>query len=272
MKSQLEKGLMDEKINNLSEVEERTMKEHFEVGQKLRNKQREMFENEQYQSLISMYKQRDQMQNRLGKMRKDRDKMQDDLSDMQKVKDLPALGGSSGGGRGGSSFRSQDSRINLFTTRIAAIETELRTLPGEIATLERSVQPLQTECDEIKDEVNRLQTEVDKISGKVEDEMNEALEKNPEIQELKRERRNAEEKMLRVAEDVKGQIKANHEEQYDQYLAERLDVLGKKLIGSPLSEEEQARTKLKTREYAIEVPIQEKAYMVSEAYSFCNCS
>jgi hypothetical protein len=225
------------------------------------------------------------MQNKLTKdqsdlknLRSELENARSELSKMQNINVDPAIGESSRDGRRRTASRSHlESKIKWYPGRIATLERGIATLERgvqpleqEIATLETDVKPFRTEYNKIEDEFSQLQTEVNKIKDEVESEVKKTVEQNSDIQNLKRERLNAQAKMLLVVDNAKMQIRANGEQQYDIFLANRLHVLGEKLIGTPLSKEEQERSQLKTREIPIEVSIAEQEHKVSESIAFAT--
>src|SRR5258708_29226546 len=281
-RSQREDIKMKELMNKQSEEQKKTMDNFLDARKRLREKEDSILLSfDQYQILQKKRQERITKRQERITTKYFIERATRDLDEMQKnSKDAAMTGGTVGSGTSrisGTPRRSQD----FYTRKITRLEGEVQTLSSTIDGLDREIAALElgSEAQPLQVEVNQLQVEVDKIKAEVIGKVKEALEQDLEICTLEKERRNAKEEMLRVANDVEGQIKEKNEQQYNEYLAGRLDILGKKLVSSPLSEFEQALTTFKTQEYAITTQIQatdsfyaqgheKEVYEVSEFIAF----
>ncbi|HEY4034276.1 MAG TPA: hypothetical protein VGL94_09970 [Ktedonobacteraceae bacterium] len=240
-------------------------------------------DSEMYQSLQRKRTDFKQKQEELEAKQRQLEKKETDFRDYQerqikkekireeKIREERRQGPSSRASRVSRASSAASSMHSMYEEDIANLKKRINELPGEIKQLEKEIATLGSQgvARELDDEykfIATLEKERDNVLANVHREVNQILEEDTEIQGLKQKRDDAEERMLCIAKDVKGQINKEqiNDEQYNHYLENIQRAVGERMIGITTSRVERERTGLPTQELPIMTGISNtKEYRVS---------
>ena len=270
----LQKEEFEKIIEDTSREDKSILDTCFEEEQRWQAKQGDMDENHPYRSLQKMRRDLKLMQDeledkksRIAKMKENIKREEDTKTGKSSITDRRATSSRATSSRATPSIRS------MYEGAIRDLEERVGKLSKEIGELGEKINPLesQKEVQDLEGEHNdlvQLRKKRDDCIANVHREVDQGLEKHPEIQGLKQKRHDAGKRMIYIAEYIIEQI---DNEQFNQYIEKRKVIIGGKMIGINISKDEQERTGFSTQELTIEAVVSnETKYKVIEFIAFAT--